>query len=340
MPRAGVEHAAEADKPAEPAAVGDDATASTAAPEPAANPAQTAAARAAAIEEAMRRLSGIATLDAAAEAALVEILRGTPQEDWPVVIEEFTASLAASPPAAAPAAAATVATPDQAIPPTGLAQPRRDPPDETTPASVTVSDASAAAPAAVAPAVTASPAPVEPALAAETAPAAEPAATTPAPAVEPGAVEPGAVEPGAVEPAPVADPSPAALAIRNACFASRVRGWGAVDRFAESRFQPGQELIVYFELDNLSADESAAGHTTRIDTSLRLVGVDGTLAHAWSFEPITETCPSRRRDYFARYLVRLPEGLAPGDCRVELAVTDTLARVTATASLPCEVAGD
>jgi hypothetical protein len=233
-----------------------------------------------------------------------------------------------------------VATPDQAIPPTGLAQPRRDPPDETTPASVTVSDASAAAPAAVAPAVTASPAPVEPALAAETAPAAEPAATTPAPAVEPGAVEPGAVEPGAVEPAPVADPSPAALAIRNACFASRVRGWGAVDRFAESRFQPGQELIVYFELDNLSADESAAGHTTRIDTSLRLVGVDGTLAHAWSFEPITETCPSRRRDYFARYLVRLPEGLAPGDCRVELAVTDTLARVTATASLPCAVTRD
>jgi hypothetical protein len=350
MPWDGVEHAAEADKPDRPDAPGDDSATATAPSEPAPHPAETAAARAAAIEEAMKRLSASATLDAAAEAALVEILRSTPQEDWPVVIEEFTASLAASPPAAAPATAATVATPDQAIPPTGLAQPRRDPPDETTPASVTVSDASAAAPAAVATAVTASPAPVEPALAAETAPAAEPAATTPAPAVEPGAVEPGAVEPGAVEPgavepgavepAPVADPSPAALAIRNACFASRVRGWGAVDRFAESRFQPGQELIVYFELDNLSADESAAGHTTRIDTSLRLVGVDGTLAHAWSFEPITETCPSRRRDYFARYLVRLPEGLAPGDCRVELAVTDTLARVTATASLPCAVTRD
>ena len=340
MPWDGVEHAAEADKPDRPDAPGDDSATATAPSEPAPHPAETAAARAAAIEEAMKRLSASATLDAAAEAALVEILRSTPQEDWPVVIEEFTASLAASPPAAAPATAATVATPDQAIPPTGLAQPRRDPPDETTPASVTVSDASAAAPAAVAPAVTASPAPVEPALAAETAPAAEPDATTPAPAVEPGAVEPGAVEPGAVEPAPVADPSPAALAIRNACFASRVRGWGAVDRFAESRFQPGQELIVYFELDNLSADESAAGHTTRIDTSLRLVGVDGTLAHAWSFEPITETCPSRRRDYFARYLVRLPEGLAPGDCRVELAVTDTLARVTATASLPCAVTRD
>lgn len=330
MPWDGVEHAAEADKPDLPDATGDEAATATASSEPTPNPAETAAARAAAVEEAMKRLSDSATLDAAAEAAIVEILRSTPQEDWPVVIEEFTASLAASPLAAAPAAVATVATPDQALPTTGPDQPRRDPPAETTPASVTVSDASAAAPAAVALAVTAAPAPVEPALAAEPAPAAEPAATTPAPAVEPGAVEP----------APVAEPSPAALAIRNACFASRVRGWGAVDRFAESRFQPGQELIVYFELDNLSADESAAGHTTRIDTSLRLVGVDGSLAHAWSFEPITETCPSRRRDYFARYLVRLPDGLAPGDCRVELAVTDTLARVTATASLPCAVTRD
>jgi hypothetical protein len=305
MPWAGVEHAAEADKPAEPAAVGDDATASTAAPEPAANPAQTAAARAAAIEEAMRRLSGIATLDAAAEAALVEILRGTPQEDWPVVIEEFTASLAATPPPAA------------AVAPTASDPPK---PAAPTPAA----DAPAAA---------------EPAVAAPAA-AAEPVTAAAAPPAETVAVETVAVETVAVEtPAPV-EPSPAALTIRNACFASRVRGWGAVDRFAEPRFQPGQEMIVYFELDNLSADESAAGLTTRIDTSLRLVDADGAVAHAWSFEPITETCPSRRRDYFARYLVRLPAGLEPGDCRVDLAVTDTLARVTATASLPCEVAGD
>lgn len=298
MPWDGVEHAAEADKPAEPDAA-DDSPAATTAPEPIPNPAETAAARAAVIEQAMQRLSGVATLDAATEAALVEILRSSPQEDWPVVIEEFTASLAASTPAAPP-----------------VAEPAA-PPAEPAPASESTT------------AVETSPA-VETAATVEAAPTVEPAATTPAPAVEPITVQPE----------PIAAPSPPALAIRNACFASRVRGWGVVDRFAESRFPPGQELIVYFELDNLSADESAAGHTTRIDTSLRLVGAAGEAIHAWSFEPITETCPSRRRDYFARYLVRLPDGLAAGDCRVELAVTDTLARATATASLPCEVTGD
>jgi hypothetical protein len=185
-----------------------------------------------------------------------------------------------------------------------------------------------AGPVAVESAVVTTPPAVETVPAAEPAPAASPAAAVPAPPLV-------AAEPSLPEPPPAAG-----LAIRNACFASRVRGWGDVDRFADARFRPGQELIVYFELDNLAATESAAGHTTRIDTSLRLVDAAGGVVHAWSFEPIAETCASQRRDYFARYVVRIPESVGPEAFRVELAVTDACARVTASASLPCEVAGD
>ena len=94
------------------------------------------------------------------------------------------------------------------------------------------------------------------------------------------------------------------------------------------------------ELDDLSSSRSADGHTTCIDAALRLVSPSGRLVHEWNFEPIAETCGSRRRDYFARYVVRIPDSAPPGDCRVEVTITDTLADRTATATLPLEIRAD
>jgi len=133
---------------------------------------------------------------------------------------------------------------------------------------------------------------------------------------------------------------PPAFTVRNACFAQRVQGWGVVDRFSVNRFRPGQEVIVYFELDQLSAGESPAGHTTCIDTTLTLLDGSGRVLHDWAFEPIAETCRARRHDYFARYVIRIPDGVPPGECRLAVAVVDTLAGVTAHESLAIEIAAD
>lgn len=164
-----------------------------------------------------------------------------------------------------------------------------------------------------------------------------PAAPEPEAPAEPKstAVLPTNIAPPAVEPS---TPAPR-LAVANACLASRVRGWGDVDRFSESRFASGQELIVYFELEHLSAEPSAAGHTTRIDTTLQLMAADGRLLHQWHFEPVEETCPALRRDYFARYVLRIPADTPAGPCRLDLAVTDTVGHCTAAATLPLEVIG-
>ena len=139
------------------------------------------------------------------------------------------------------------------------------------------------------------------------------------------------------EPAPPAAPAPRPLAVQNACFASRVQGWGLVERFPTDRFRPGQEVIVYFELDNLSSEAAPAGHTTCIDAELRLMAADGTLVKAWSFEPIAETCRLPRHDYFARYVVTIPAAAPVGDGRLELVVTDALAGNSATAAVPLEI---
>ena len=255
--------------------------------------------RQAAIEEAVERLSRIGMLDAAAQTALVETLQATQQEDWPVVIEAFSATLTESHSAKAQGEQASAPPPRPHV----VAKTPADPVPEEPAAATAVSSALVVAPEPpVAPA-----APSSPAATSDIGPPPEPAA--------------------AVAPR---------FTVRNVCFASRVRAWGDVQRFPDERFRPGQEVIVYFELDGLSAAESAAGFRTSIDTALRLVGADGRELHAWNFDPITETSPARRHDYFARYVLRLPESAA-GSCRLEIAVTDSLAGTTATATLPCTV---
>lgn len=246
--------------------------------------------RQAAIEEAVERLARLGALDAGAEAALVETLQATQQEDWPVVIEAFSATLAETKPrrqeAAKPAVAADPILPD-------IAPESPAPPPEPAAVVATVAEA----------------------------------VSRPEPAPEPVAA--------VVAASPVVQRPE--VVVRNACFASRVQAWGQIDRFPTDRFRAGQEVIVYFELDGLSAGESAAGFTTCIDTALRLVTADGRELHAWRFEPVVETCVARRRDYFARYVLRLPDAEAAGRCRVEITVTDTLSGGTATAAVPCEL---
>ena len=232
-----------------------------------------------AVDAARRRLAKSGGLNDAARGTLIATLKSTPRQDWPVVVEEFTAVLAAAQidnaPEASGAAEATDASPSVA--------------------------------------------------------AAEPVAPMP-PAESPrtAATEP---EQSPALPAPVQP----VFAVQNACFASRVRAWGVVDRFETAQFQPGQEVIVYFELDQLTSRESAEGHTTRIDTVLRLVDASGRRVHEWTFEPLEETCGSHRRDYFARYLVAVPPATPAGSCRLEVVVTDTIAGRTAQASMPLDV---
>jgi hypothetical protein len=144
-------------------------------------------------------------------------------------------------------------------------------------------------------------------------------------------------DPAAVEPAEPTVPPVPMLAVRNACFVSRVRAWGVVDKFPEAVFRAGQDVIVYFELEAPTTRRSPAGHTTSIDTIFRLFDSDGRQVGQWDFEPIEETCLAPRRDYFARYFVRIPETAASGPYRLELMVTDLVAGVSSQAHLDLEV---
>lgn len=289
--------------------------------------------RTAAIEEAVARLARLGRLDAATEATLVETLQRTQPEDWPVVVEAFAAALPPPEPAQPQASAPQDAEPESAKAgsvPEAATSSSSNPTAPATPHA-------AARPMATGPTAvrTATPATPDAAEASASVPPTPPSAPEPldestassGPTSFPAG--PRAADSVAVESRP-------SLRLQNACFASRVRGWGDVERFAGQRFEAGQEVIVYFELDGLAATDTAAGCTTRIDTALALNGPDGERIHTWRFDPLEETCQQRRRDYFARYLVVLPAN-ASGRCRLEVSVSDAVAAQSAGATLPLDI---
>lgn len=297
------------------------------------------AAVAAAIEQAISDLAEADSLDTASKAALIETLQLTPQADWPVVIEEFTATLTALR-AAAPAA--TEETPELAEPTTVAAvtepavidepdeQPATEPAAPPEVATAETSPAGASTPAA--------PAATNDQPAEATAPA-NPAVTVSAEAPEKASADATAdASQSATTPA---ESTPASgLSIDRPCLARQVRGWGQVDRFDPADLHPGGEVIAYFELSGLQSRPTAAGVTTSIDTTLRLEDGQGNRLAGWSFPPVTETCTAQRRDYFARYLLDLPADLPAGEHRLILAVTDLQAGSTAETSIALPVTAE
>lgn len=290
-----------------------------------------------AVERAVSRLSAAGQLDAATQATLLTMLESTNPEDWPAAIDAFTASLEANRP---PRPAAPVVAPpsDNAVSqneptaePDALALP--DPVAEAVPASVEPAAAVIEPVANFAVDRRKPQPPVQPAML-HPEPRAEaiPAVIEPEPAAEEG--EQAATKPEDPADEPIAPP----LAVRNPCFVSRVKAWGVVDRFPTQAFRRGQDVIVYFELEQLSCHESSTGHSTSIDTAFRLVGADGAQIRSWTFEPVDETCLSPRRDYFARYFLRMPDNAPAGPCRLEFVVTDRLAGASTQSHLDLEIA--
>lgn len=114
------------------------------------------------------------------------------------------------------------------------------------------------------------------------------------------------------------------LRVRNFVTCQEVYGFGAYEPRAEARYTPGDQVILYAEIDNYQSDASEEGYRTTIASSYRLVGLDHNEIVGGDFPLVDDLCLTRRRDFHIQYGVTLPSGLTPGDYRLELTVKDRL----------------
>ena len=126
------------------------------------------------------------------------------------------------------------------------------------------------------------------------------------------------------------------LTIRNAAFCSDIESFGNYTRYPRNEFAPGQEVLIYSELDNFRSEQNSEGlYRTLLKSSVTLsqAGPNGRVIDQIDYNETEDLCHSHRSDFMQGYRYQLPERLAPGAYVVRLTITDQLSGKTASYSL-------
>ncbi len=114
------------------------------------------------------------------------------------------------------------------------------------------------------------------------------------------------------------------LAIRNLAFCTEVSSFGVYEKFKETEFKPGRPLILYAEIDNFKSEETEKGFHTALRSSYQILDAQGRRVAENDLALTEEYCRNRRRDYFIRYFLSVPERIYAGKYVLQLTIVDTL----------------
>ncbi len=114
------------------------------------------------------------------------------------------------------------------------------------------------------------------------------------------------------------------LNVRNVRFCSRVDSYGRFEEYSDAVFRPGQEVILYVEVENFTAEQqSSHGHyETALLGSYEIRDAAQRRAAEHSFRLEKEVCRNRRRDFFIPYRVYFPQHLVEGTYTLQLTIQD------------------
>lgn len=113
------------------------------------------------------------------------------------------------------------------------------------------------------------------------------------------------------------------LEVRNAAFCKRVDSYGQYTEFTSPTFRSDQEVLLYVELDNFTAQrqESRDVYETALQGSYYIFDPNGRRMAQHTFPVEKEVCRNRRRDFFIPFRMYIPK-VAPGRYQLQLTVED------------------
>lgn len=129
------------------------------------------------------------------------------------------------------------------------------------------------------------------------------------------------------------------LKVTGLAFCTEVISFGVYKKFEEYKFQPGQQLLLYAEVDNFLSEPTPKGHHTALRSSYELIDSRGQIVEEHQFELTEEYCQNARRDFFIRYFLYMPQRIYDGNYTLRLTIEDTLGHKVGQASIDITVAG-
>jgi hypothetical protein len=114
----------------------------------------------------------------------------------------------------------------------------------------------------------------------------------------------------------------ASLVVRNLAFCTEVSSYGVYKPFDNYVFRPGQEVLLYAEVENFKSELVPEGYKTVLGSRYQILDKEGKQAEERDFGVTEEVCRNRRRDFFIRYQFALPDRIYDGAYTLKLTIED------------------
>jgi hypothetical protein len=116
------------------------------------------------------------------------------------------------------------------------------------------------------------------------------------------------------------------LEVKSLAFCTEVERYGVVTKFPKSHFQADQEVLLYCEIENVSAEKVRSGFETQLQGSYEIIDSQGRKIADQLLPMEPELCQNHRRDYFIVYKIYMPQQIASGNYQLRLTIEDMKAR--------------
>jgi hypothetical protein len=125
----------------------------------------------------------------------------------------------------------------------------------------------------------------------------------------------------------------APLLVRNLSFCTEVQSYGCCTPFKSYDFLPGQEVLLYAEIENFGVESTAKGYHTALRSSYQILDKSGQRIADHAISTTEENCQNPRRDFFIGYQLRIPSRINPGKYTLQLMIEDLKSQKVGQASV-------
>jgi hypothetical protein len=129
-----------------------------------------------------------------------------------------------------------------------------------------------------------------------------------------------------------------ALEIRSLAFCTDIQSYGQFKAFEGNRFDSGQQVILYCEIDNFTAKTVEGGFETHLQGSYDIYDGENRKVLSQLLPADQQVSANYLRDYFIAYQMLMPQELPAGTYKLRLTMEDRNGKKYGNADIPFEIA--
>lgn len=127
------------------------------------------------------------------------------------------------------------------------------------------------------------------------------------------------------------------LEVRNIAFCTDVERYGVVTKFPKYQFKPDDEVLLYCEVENVSALPVKDGFESQLQGSYEILDTNGNRIVEQTLPMEPDVCQNVRRDYYMVYRIFMPQQISPGNYKLRLTIEDLKARKYGQSTLDLQI---